>query len=217
MLIYKNYLMSVKAKILEPIEFVLVATSSIVAVMNPISTVAVFSSLTEDLSPEKQRKVATKAMKISIVVLFFFAITGQLIFQVFNLQVYSFQIAGGIILVVFALRMLSEKKVYSSDREDISIIPLAFPLTAGVGTITTVILLFSEANNIIEAGIVFLAIVVGILLSYFGMIYAPRLFKVLGHDGLQVASALMAIIVLAIAIQFIINGIIAVISTIHLN
>ncbi len=185
--------------------------------MNPISTVAVFSGLTEDLSPEKQRKVVAKAMKISLVVLFFFAITGQLIFQVFNLQVYAFQIAGGILLIVFALRMLSEKKVYSSNSQDISIIPLAFPLTAGVGTITTVILLFSEANNFIEAGIVFLAIVVGILLSYLGMIYAPKLFRVLGHDGLHVVSALMAIIVLAIAVQFIINGIIAVIPTIPLS
>jgi multiple antibiotic resistance protein len=202
---------------LEPIEFLLVATSSIVAIMNPISTVAVFSSLTEDLSPEEQRKVAAKAMKISLVVLFFFAITGQLIFQVFNLQVYAFQIAGGILLTVFALRMLSEKKVYTSDREDISIIPLAFPLTTGAGTITTVILLFSEAVNFVEVGIVFFAIVVGILLSYFGLIYAPKLFKVLGHDGLHVLSTLMAIIVLAIAIQFIINGIIAIIPTIPLS
>ena len=187
------------------------AISSIVAVMNPISTIAVFFSLTEDLEPKVQHQIASKAMKISVIVLVFFAITGQLIFQVFNLQVYAFQIAGGILLVAFALRMLSEKKPYASDREDVSIIPLAFPLTAGVGTITTVILIFSEANNFVEALFVFLAIGIGIVVSYFGMIYSPKLFRVLGHDGLHVMSTLMAIIVLAIAIQFIINGIIAVI------
>ena len=203
--------MKVQAQVLEPLEFALVAISSIVAVMNPISTVAVFSTLTKDLNPQIQRKIASRAMKISLVVLVFFAITGQLIFQVFNLQVYAFQIAGGILLVAFALRMLSEKKVYSSNREDFSIIPLAFPLTAGVGTITTVILLFSEASNFLEAGFVFLAITIGIVVSYFGMIYSPKLFKVLGNDGLHVMSTLMAIIVLAIAVQFIINGIIAVI------
>ncbi|MGD6852288.1 MAG: MarC family protein [Candidatus Bathyarchaeia archaeon] len=194
-----------------PLEFALVAISSVVAVMNPISTIAVFSSLTEDLEPEAQRKIALKAMKISLAVLIFFAITGQLIFQVFNLQVYAFQIAGGILLISFALKMLSEKKVYSSDREDVSIIPLAFPLTAGIGTITTVILLFSESSTLVEASLVFVAIVVGVIVSYFGMIYAPKLFKVLGHDGLHVMSTLMAIIVLAIAVQFIINGVIAVI------
>ena len=196
---------------MEPVEFALFAISSIVAVMNPISTVAVFASLTDGLSPEKQRKISAKAMKISFVVLAFFALTGQLIFQVFNLQVYAFQIAGGVLLVTFALKMLSEKKVYSSDREDLSIVPLAFPLTAGVGTITTVILLFSETNNFFEALFVFVGIGVGVLVSYFGMIYAPRLFKFFGQDGLHVMSTLMAIIVLAIAVQFIINGIIAVI------
>ena len=202
---------------MDPLEFALVATSSIVAVMNPISTIAVFSTLTEDLKPEIQRKIALKAMKISLIVLVFFAITGQLIFQVFNLQVYAFQIAGGILLIAFALRMLSEKKAYYSDRQDFSIIPLAFPLTAGVGSITTVMLIFSEANNFLEAGLVFVAIAIGITISYFGMIYSPKLFKVLGHDGLHVLSTLMAIIVLAIAIQFIINGIIAVIPFIPLN
>lgn len=202
---------------MEPLEFALVAISSIVAVMNPISTIAVFSSLTEEIKPEVQRKIASKAMKISFIVLVFFAITGQLIFQVFNLQVYAFQIAGGILLITFALKMLSEKKVYSSDREDFSIIPLAFPLTAGIGTITTVILLFSEANNLVEAALVFLAIGVGILVSYFGMLYSPKLFKILGHDGLHVMSTLMAIIVLAIAVQFVINGIIAVIPYLPLE
>ena len=150
-------------------------------------------------------------MKISLGVLIFFAVTGQLIFQVFNLQVYAFQIAGGILLISFALKMLSEKKIYTSDREDVSIIPLAFPLTAGIGTITTVILLFSESNTLLEAAFVFIAIIIGVIVSYFGMIYSPKLFKVLGHDGLHVMSTLMAIIVLAIAVQFIINGIIAVI------
>ena len=196
---------------MESLEFALVAISSIVAVMNPISTVAVFSTLTEDFEPKVQRKIASKAMKISLGVLIFFAVTGQLIFQVFNLQVYAFQIAGGILLISFALKMLSEKKIYTSDREDVSIIPLAFPLTAGIGTITTVILLFSESNTLLEAAFVFIAIIIGVIVSYFGMIYSPKLFKVLGHDGLHVMSTLMAIIVLAIAVQFIINGIIAVI------
>lgn len=196
---------------MEPLEFALVAISSIVAVMNPISTIAVFSSLTEDIEPKVQRKIASKAMKISLIVLIFFAITGQLIFQVFNLKVYAFQIAGGILLVSFALKMLSEKKVYTSEREDVSIIPLAFPLTAGVGTITTVILLFSETTNFVEVGLVFLAIVIGVAVSFFGMIYSPKLLKILGHEGLHVLSTLMAIIVLAIAVQFIINGVIAVI------
>jgi multiple antibiotic resistance protein len=208
---------------LATIEFVTVAILSIVAVMNPLSTIAIFTTLTGDSGPEKHnsekhRKIAAKAMKIAFVVLVFFALTGQLLFQVFNLQVYAFQIAGGIILVTIALKMLSEKNGFSADdREDITIIPLVFPLTAGPGTITTVILLFSHAIDIVEALFVFVGITLGILLSYLGMKYAYRIFKVLGIEGLRVVTALMAIIVLAIAIQFIIGGIIDTIPSIPIH
>jgi multiple antibiotic resistance protein len=203
---------------LAAIEFAIVAISSIVAVMNPLSTTAIFPALTKDFSAEKQHQIIVKSMKISFVVLAFFAITGQLIFQVFNLQVYAFEIAGGILLITFALKMLSEKSTYSTDgREDISIIPLTFPLTAGAGTITTVILLFSEASNFLEAIFVFSGIIIGISLSYLGMSYAPRVFKVFGHDGLRVVTAMMAIIVLALAVQFIINGIIDIVPHIPIG
>jgi multiple antibiotic resistance protein len=99
---------------LATIEFAILAISSIVAVMNPLSTTAIFPTLTKGLSPEKQRKIAAKAMKTAFIVLAFFALTGQLLFQVFNLHVYAFQIAGGILLITVALRMLSEKDECSS-------------------------------------------------------------------------------------------------------
>jgi len=195
------------------VDFAIVAISSIVAVMNPLSTTAVFISLTEGKNPEKNRKIAAKAIKLGFIILAFFALTGTLLFQIFSLEVYAFQIAGGILLVSIALRMLSDKNGFSTDssHEEISIIPLTFPLTAGPGTITTVILLFSQAVTIFEAVFVFVGIGIGVMLSYLGMIHAPRLFKLLGKDGIRVVTALMAIIVLAIAVQFVIAGVIAVI------
>lgn len=199
-----------------PVEFAVVSISSIVAVMNPISTTAIFMTLTEGRINEKNRKTAAKAMKLGFTILAVFAITGTLLFQIFNLEVYAFQIAGGVLLITVALRMLSEKDEFSSakdDRENIAIIPLTFPLTAGPGTITTVILLFSQATNVLEAIFVIVGIAVGVSLSYTGMTHAHRLFKYLGKDGTQVVSALMAIIVLAIAIQFVITGIFAAVST----
>jgi len=197
------------------VEFALVAISSIVAVMNPLSTTAIFLTLTKGKIQEKHRQMAAKAMKLGFIILAVFALTGTLIFQIFNLEVYAFQIAGGILLISVALRMLSEKNgLASADHEDFSVIPLTFPLTAGPGTITTVILLFSQASSLIEAVFVFVGIAVGVLLSYFGMTHAHRLFKILGKDGIKVVTALMAIIVLAIAIQFVIAGIIAAASQI---
>jgi multiple antibiotic resistance protein len=185
------------------------AVSSIIAVMEPFSTIAIYTTLTKGLNQERQRKIAAKAMKISFLVLAFFALTGHLLFIVFNITVYAFEIAGGILLVAVALRMLNPgKDEYSSDERDVSIVPLTFPLTAGPGTITTVMLLFSEASNLLETAFVFVGISLGILISYVGMVYSHRLFKLLGDDGLRVVTALMAIIVLAIAVQFVINGII---------
>jgi len=194
-------------------EFAIAAIFSIVAVMNPLSTTAIFIALTKEQESERNRKIVAKAMKIGFIILAFFALTGTLIFQVFSLELYAFQIAGGVLLVTIAMRMLSEKNGFSADdsHEDISIIPLAFPLTAGPGTITTVILLFSQAATFLEAVFVFVGIGVGVVLSYLGMMHAHRLFKLLGKDGIRVVTALMAIIVLAIAIQFVIAGIIAVI------
>jgi multiple antibiotic resistance protein len=196
-------------------EFAIMAISSIIAVMNPLSTTAIFLTLTKGQSPEKNRKIAAKATKLGGILLAFFALTGTILFQVFNIELFSFQIAGGILLVTIALKMLSEKSGFSSDnREDISIIPLTFPLTAGPGTILTVILLFSQASSFFETVFVFVGIAVGVLLSYLGMIHAHRLLKLFGKDGVHVVSALMSIIVLAIAIQIIIGGIIAAVSQI---
>ena len=189
-------------------EFAIIAITSIVAIMEPFSTIAVYITLTRNMEPRKQRKIAAKSMKISFIALIFFALTGHLLFLVFNITDYAFKIAGGILLIAVSLRMLyPRKEEYSVDeREDIAIVPLAFPLTAGPGTITTVMLLVSEANNLLEASFVFVGITIGILISYVGMVYSSKLFRLLGDEGLRVVTALMSILILAIAIQFIING-----------
>jgi len=198
-------------------EFAILAISSIVAVMNPLSTTAIFLTLTKGEKSEENRKTAAKATKLGGVLLAFFALSGTIIFQLFNVELFSFQIAGGILLVTMALKMLSEKKSYScEDRENISIIPLTFPLTAGPGTILTVILIFSQATTFFETIFVFVAIAIGVLLSYQGMIHAHQLLKYFGKEGVQVVSSLMAIIVLAMAIQFIIGGIFAAVSNVPL-
>lgn len=192
-----------------PVEFALVAITSIIAVTNPTSTVAVYIALTRDMDLDERRNVISKSMKISVLVLAFFAFTGQLLFLIFNVTFAAFKIAGGILLVTSAFSMLNPKrKEFSKEElENIAIIPLAFPLTAGPGTIMAVILLVSEASSMLETSLVFVGILAGVAVSYMGMMYAPKIFKFLGEDGLHVITKLMSIIVLAIAVQFIINGV----------
>jgi len=195
-------------ELVEFVGFSLVSVASIVAVMNPASTVAVYSALTEGMDRCECRNIIQTTMKIAFIVLAFFALTGQLIFSIFSITVPAFQIAGGILLVSVATGMLGTKsETYSAaDLENIAIVPLAFPLSCGPGTITTVILLASGPEGIAGLAAVFLGIIVALGISYVGMLYGPRIFSLIGEGGLRVVPKLMAIIVLAIAIQFIING-----------
>lgn len=191
------------------LSFALLAITSVVAVVEPGSNVAIYLSLTEGMSKEEKQRIVRKAMRIAFVVLAFFAIAGQLVFSFFNITISAFEIAGGLLLVDVALRMLHPRKdEYTSEElEDVAIVPLAFPLTAGPGSITTVMLLMSQASGLIEWLFVFVAIFVSVLLSYIGMTYADRLVNRLGTEGLRVVTRIMAIVVLAIAVQFMINGV----------
>ncbi|MCM2465491.1 MarC family protein [Methanoculleus oceani] len=191
------------------IGLILVAIASITAVMNPASTTAVYTALTEGMSRSERQQVITTALRISFTVLAFFALTGQLIFSVFNITVPAFRIAGGILLVTVATGMLGSRgeSYRAADLENIAVVPLAFPLSCGPGTITTVILLASDPGSPSALVAVFIGIIAALGLSYVGMLYGPWIFAFIGEGGLRVVPKLMAIIVLAIAVQFIISGI----------
>ena len=190
------------------LEFLLVATASIIAIVNPFSTAAIYSVLTEHASPEQQRKVMRTSMGISLAVLVFFALTGQFIFTILGLTLPAFKIAGGVLLISFATGMIAAKReLYSpEDLENISIVPLAFPLTCGAGTITTVILIAAEAEGFIQNVMVMVAILITIAVSYIGMAYSNYLFRFIGENEIRIITKFLAIFVLAIAIQFIISG-----------
>lgn len=192
-----------------PVEFFFVAVTSIIAIMNPVSTAAVFSVLTDKFSPGQQKEVIFNSLRISLVVLIFFALTGQVIFTILGLTLPAFKIAGGILLISFATGMLAAKKEeYSPEElENIAVVPLAFPLTCGAGTITVVILIASQAVGLIENLLVIVAVLIALLVSYIGMKYSSRMLMFIGDQELRVITKFLAIFVLAIAIQFIINGI----------
>lgn len=92
------------------VELALLATTSITAVMEPASTISVYITLSSDLSESERGQIIKKSMNVSFWVLAFFALTGQLFFLIFNITIAAFQIAGGILLVFVALRMLSSKR-----------------------------------------------------------------------------------------------------------
>ncbi|HJW97740.1 MAG TPA: MarC family protein [Candidatus Bathyarchaeia archaeon] len=185
---------------LDFLDFAILTFGSLVAVMEPFSTTAVFATLTKDMDSTEKKKVVLRTAVVSFLVLIFFALTGHLIFRVFGITLPVFQIAGGILLVMVAFEMLrpGQTDVPSQRGEDIAIVPLAFPLTSGPGSITTVILLVSRAENLLQTFVVPASIFVGVLFTYLAMTFSTGLFKRFGNHRLQVVTTLMAIIVLAI-------------------
>jgi len=202
------------------LEIILASIVSIIVISNPVSTSAVFIVLTEGMTSEERRAVAAKSIRYSMGILIFFAITGLLVFQIFGFSVGAFRIAGGVLLFSTAVGMLNPKDSGTAAGErskDIALIPLAIPFTSGPGTIVTVVVLMSEAMNLLEVqgalvgslaiiG-VYIGIGVTVFISYNMMIRSERIDRFFGEGGRNVVTRLMGLLVMAISIQFVINGI----------
>jgi len=204
------------------VEFAALAVISIVVIVNPASTSAVFIALTQKMRRGERLATAKRAVKLAVMILFFFAVTGMLLFELFGISIGAFKIAGGVLLLVMGMTMVYPKETVEEVKtvsKDIAIIPLAIPFSAGPGTITTVVVLMSDASargvdflSVLPYYlIVFVGIAVAMTLSYMGMKYSEKINDLLKEGGRNVMTRLMGMLVLAIAIQFIIDGAISVV------
>ncbi len=200
------------------VAFFIEAIISIVVISNPLSTSAILLTLTKDLSDAERNAVVWRSIRYSVLILLVFALSGFLIFQIFGFSIGALRIAGGVLLLITAMGMLSPQPS-ATDAEmaasNISLMPLSIPFTAGPGTIVTVILLMTGAQDVwdtdmgqslAEMAIVVVAIVIAMGISLYVMLQSPRVYGFLGEGGRQVVTRVMGLIVMAIAIQFIING-----------
>ena len=132
--------------------FIIGAIGSIIVISNPVSTSATFMSLTDGMKQRDKKEIALRSVRFSLTILLFFALTGFFLFQLFGFSIGAFRIAGGILLFTLAVHMMSQKldehkEVTELDYNEIALFPLSIPFTAGPGTIVTVVLLTSEALN----------------------------------------------------------------------
>ena len=195
------------------------AIVSIIVISNPISTSAMFIALTEKMTLTEKVTLAKRSITYSIVILVFFALTGMALFRLFGFSIGAFRIAGGVLLMTTAITMLNPQPRGTAVEErsqDIAIIPLSIPFTAGPGTIVTVVVLMSVALNfrdvydlptaILAATGVLIGIFITIYVSYLMMVKSEYIDARLG-SGRKVITRLMGLFVMAIAVQFILNGI----------
>ena len=186
-------------------------------VVDPISLIPVFAGLTEGASTGYKRKMACKSAAIALSISVLFALVGAKFLDIMGISLSSFRIAGGTLLFLIALDMVfarpsgtrstTTEREEAKTRDDISVFPLAFPFIAGPGALATILLTAGEvgAKPLLFAGfLVVVALVV--LVCWVMMLATPRLMGVFGVTGANVMSRLSGVILAALAVQFIVDG-----------
>jgi len=181
------------------------ATLALFIIVDPFGNIPVFIGLTEKLEGQQRRRVFRSATLMGFALLVIFAFTGQGLLAFFGISLYSFQIAGGILLLIIAIKLLIEGEWWNpvGSQASLSAVPLAVPLLVGPGAITATIL------NLQEFGIVItlVAVVAVFLIVWLVLRLVEPVYRFLGKSGSQIIARIMSLFIAAIAVQYIINGI----------
>jgi multiple antibiotic resistance protein len=207
---------------------ILLAFLAILPVVNPFSKPPIFLSITEGWTLQERRTEAFKASLYAFIILIVSLLAGTFILEFFSISLPALQIAGGLLIARTAFQMLSPQKEHhqtpaeeheARQRDDISFVPLAMPLLSGPGSMAVMINLATEVQFWGEWVIFSAAAAAVCIISYFVLAESVRLVRVLGVNGMNALSKLMGFLLLALAVQFILNGVSAALTTLveHLN
>jgi len=198
----------------DALSFGLLCFTSFFTLINPLSTMPVFMTMTAGLSEKERTQTARKASIVALITIIIFAFSGQLLFKFFGISVNSFRVVGGVIFFIMGMDMLqarlgqvkikdSEVKTYVND---ISVTPLAIPMICGPGAITNSIVLMEDASTLTRKIILFGMILLVMLITYLVFYSSSRILKILGQTGINVMMRLMGLIVMVIAVEFFFSG-----------
>jgi multiple antibiotic resistance protein len=200
------------------LEFCLLAGTSLFFLVNPFSVIPMFLAITEGMPQPERSLMARRAAITCGALMVTFAIAGSLIFKVFGITLPAFKIAGGIILLQIGLDMLQarqsgtrstpEETQEGAAKEDASIIPLGMPMLAGPGAISTVMVLVGDSHEIWQHVVIYGTIVLVAYSSYLVLAGADRVRRYMGETGIRILMRLMGLLLVALAVQFIANGLI---------
>ena len=182
----------------------------ILIITNPLSTAIIFLTMTENASEKERKETALGAVSISTIILTVFTLGGMYIFNFFGISIGAFQITGGIVLISVGLRMIrgESKQLHEShfDANEFMVVPLAIPMLAGAGAITTVMVYISEDPSMLETALLIIAIALNGVLAYLILQKSSFVKNVIKERGLRVLNKLMGLIILSMSIEFILHG-----------
>lgn len=201
-------------------QFLWQAFVTLFVIIDPFAVVPMFVALTRNESGLSKRRTASKSTIIATILLISFAFAGDKLLDAMSISEPAFRIAGGFLLLLAAIDMVvartsgirsttGDEAEEAAHRDDISVFPLAIPLIAGPGALTSIVVLMRQAEVIgfkAEMGVVL--ILMGVLLfTYFSLLIGDKVMKILGVTGTNVLTRVFGIILAALAVQNIINGI----------
>lgn len=203
------------------LETALLAFTTFFATIGPLDTAALYPALTPQNSARERRDMALKGCVIGGLILLFFALLGERVLAAFGITLPALRTAGGILLLLIALDMVfarasggttttPDERAEAAAKQDVSVFPLATPLIAGPGAIGASILLVAEARgDVVRILVVIAAMLAVVLLAYLLLLASTQVQKLLGVTALHVVTRIMGVLLAALAVQFVFDGIAA--------
>jgi multiple antibiotic resistance protein len=203
----------------QSLTFFVTSLISLVVIVDPPGNIFSYLALSSGHSREASRALALRACLYAFGILLVFIFVGRLILHFFGITLAAFQIAGGLILFRIAFDMLegrghfnrmdTSSSLVAADYRDIALVPMAVPLLSGPGAISTILVLTSRSRTLWEDGIIVLALTFTMLITYAVFRFAEPLLKYLKETGIRLFTRLMGLILAALAVQFVIDGVLA--------
>ncbi len=205
------------------LDVALTAFVTLFVIIDPIGLLPIFIGLTKGTSLSHQRRMAIKGTLIGGATLIFFALLGDRFLSLLGVSLPSFRIAGGAMLFLMALEMVFDKRskrressaetmrgeIHSNETfDDISVFPLSIPLISGPGAIASIMLLISaNRDSIVHQATVMVVLGVVLLIAFILFMLAPKFEKLMGVTFTQIVSRVLGVILGALAVQYIVDGI----------
>lgn len=194
--------------------YTLLALGSLFAILSPFATVPAFLAMTEHDAQEDRLRMARRACLVAFAVLAVFSLLGSTVLSALRVSIPALQIAGGLVILRIAFEMLGgqkrelspEERREARDKEDVAITPLAIPMLCGPGTITTGIVLGSQAAGVFHYAALVVSILAIYAMTYVLLLLAVNYSAMLGQITMRVVGRIFGLLLAAIAVEFLVSG-----------
>ena len=188
----------------------------LVVIVNPLLAISAFAALSGAENPVQRRSTAQRAALTVALVLTLAALGGQTLLRLFDISVPSFQVGGGILILLMAIAMMHarssdarhtrEEAVEAQDKEEVGVVPLGIPLLAGPGAISTVIIYTQSTTGWLHNAVLVTEIWLVAGLVWLALLLGEELTRLLGQTGINIATRVMGLLLAAIAVGFVTQG-----------